>query len=168
MLVDGYNIIHAWDELKIVAQDVLEDARKNLIEILSDYAGFSGQEVIIVFDAHMVKDNVGIIKQYDNVKVVYTKEQETADHFIEKTATDLSKENCKIRVATSDGLEQIMVMGKGAERVSATDLYREVKYAKVKEKDYSLNKEEVNGNSLIDSLEPELRLQLEKMRRKKG
>ena len=93
MLVDGYNIIHAWDELKIVAQDVLEDARKNLIEILSDYAGFSGQEVIIVFDAHMVKDNVGIIKQYDNVKVVYTKEQETADHFIEKTATDLSKEN---------------------------------------------------------------------------
>lgn len=168
MLVDGYNIIFAWDKLKKTAGEVLEEARIQLLDILSDYKGFTGYEIIVVFDAHMVKDSMGVEEVYNgNIKAVFTKEFETADNYIEKLATVLSKEN-KVRVATSDGLEQIIILGKGAQRISANDLLIEIRHAKKKQKEKYAENRPLKTNMLSDNLSPELRAQLESMRRQKG
>lgn len=126
LLVDGYNIIFAWDELKELAKDNLESARNKLIQILCNYRGFSNNELIVVFDAYKVKGNVGEVEKIHNITVVYTKEAETADMYIEKSTHALAK-NHKVRVATSDYLEQVIVLGHGATRVSAREFYEEVK-----------------------------------------
>ncbi len=128
LLVDGYNIIFAWDELKEIAKKDLNSARDKLTDILCNYQGFTRCELILVFDAYKVKGNTGSVEKIHNINVVYTKEAETADMYIEKTAHTLAP-NHRVRVATSDSLEQIIILGSGAVRVSANELLSEVKNA---------------------------------------
>ncbi|MBP3312115.1 MAG: NYN domain-containing protein [Butyricicoccus sp.] len=125
LLVDGYNIIFAWDELADIAKDDLSAAREALINILGNYRGIKKRRVILVFDAYRVKGNPGSIEQRAGLHVVYTKEAETADMYIEKASYDLSREH-RVKVATSDALEQVIILGHGAERMSANDLKWEV------------------------------------------
>jgi len=128
LLVDGYNIIFAWDELKAVAKDSVDAARAMLADILSDYRGIRKCEIILVFDAYKVKGNPGSVEKQGGIYIVYTKEAETADAYIEKATYDLSKDH-KVRVATSDGLEQLIILGHGALRVSARTFKQEVEQA---------------------------------------
>ncbi len=126
VLVDGYNIIFAWEDLRKLAKESLDDARNKLIERLRNYQGWRHCPVIVVFDAYKVKGNPGSVEKYGDLSVVYTKEAETADMYIEKAAYDLSKRH-RVRVATSDALEQIIILGGGALRVSASAFETEVK-----------------------------------------
>ena len=125
LLVDGYNIIFAWDELKEMAQESLDSARTQLINILCNYQGFRRCELILVFDAYKVKGNPGSVEKVHNINVVYTKEAETADMYIERVTNEIGKKH-RVRVATSDGLEQLIIIGHGALRVSATEFKDEV------------------------------------------
>ncbi len=131
LLVDGYNIIFAWEELKDLAKTNLDAARGRLMDILCDYQGFTKCHLILVFDAYKVKGNPGEVGKYHNIHVVYTKEAETADMYIEKATKEIAP-NHRVRVATSDGLEQLIIMGHGAMRVSAAEFYREVMEVKKK------------------------------------
>ncbi len=125
LLVDGYNIIFSWDELSALAADDLDLARSSLINIMSNYKGFCRGEVIVVFDAYRVKGNHRETERHGGISVVYTKEAETADMYIEKTSHELAK-NSRVRVATSDGAEQMIILGNGAYRVTAAELHDEV------------------------------------------
>ena len=125
LLVDGYNIIFAWDELKAVAAENLDAARKNLMDVLSNYQGFKKNIVILVFDAYKVRGNPGSVEKYNNIDVVYTKESQTADAYIEKATYELGRDN-RVRVATSDSTEQLIILGHGALRVSASSFREEV------------------------------------------
>lgn len=125
LLVDGYNIIFAWEELNELAKVSIDAARNKLMDILSNYQGFIGCTLILVFDAYKVKGNQGEVQKYHNIYVVYTKEAETADQYIEKTTHEIGRKY-KVTVATSDALEQVIVMGQGAYRISARDFYEEV------------------------------------------
>lgn len=129
LLVDGYNIIHAWKELSDLASENLDSARTALLDILADYQGFKGMTLIAVFDAYRVKGGKGSISQYHNIYEVYTKEAETADAYIEKAVHEIGRKH-NVRVATSDALEQIIVFGEGAVRMSARELYDEIKNSK--------------------------------------
>ena len=126
LLVDGYNIIFAWDELKKQAKDNLDLARNSLINILCNYQGFRRCNLILVFDAYKVKGNHREIEKIGGIDVVYTKEAETADMYIEKVAHKLGKDH-RVRVATSDNVEQLIIMGSGGIRVSASEFFDEVK-----------------------------------------
>lgn len=126
LLVDGYNIIFAWDELNSLAQTNLDSARDALIDICCNYNGSTGGNLILVFDAYKVKGNPGSIQKINNIYVVYTKEAETADQYIEKTVHSMAKKN-DIIVATSDRLEQMIIYGDGATRLSAREFQAEVK-----------------------------------------
>lgn len=128
LLVDGYNIIFAWEFLKELSEVNLEAARGKLMDILCNYQGFTGYTLIVVFDAYKVKGNPGEIFKYHNIHVVYTKEAETADQYIEKTTHELGHKH-RVTVATSDSLEQVIVMGQGARRLSAVDFLEEVERA---------------------------------------
>ena len=125
VLVDGYNIIFAWEELRRMAQRSLNDARDALIRILSNYAGYRRCRVIVVFDAYLVKKGEGSVEQAGNISVVYTKEKQTADAYIERTSRELAREHF-VRVATSDAVEQMIILGGGAYRISAREFYDEV------------------------------------------
>lgn len=125
LLVDGYNIIFSWDELSELAKENMDAARYKLMDILSNYQGFTNSKVILVFDAYKVKGGVGSVQKYHNIDVVYTKEAETADQYIEKVTHEIAKDN-RVAVATSDALEQIIILGKGAIRLSAGDLKEEI------------------------------------------
>ncbi|MCQ2431329.1 MAG: TetM/TetW/TetO/TetS family tetracycline resistance ribosomal protection protein [Clostridia bacterium] len=125
LLVDGYNIIFAWDELKALARDSLDLARQTLIHILANYQGFKKCNLILVFDAWRVKDGHGSVEHHAGIYVIYTRSKETADTYIEKVTYDIGREH-RVRVATSDAMEQVIVMGHGAERLSARNFYDEV------------------------------------------
>lgn len=128
LLVDGYNIIFAWDELKDLAKDSLEAARSRLIHQMCNYCGYRQCKLILVFDAYKVKGQHREVEQYCNISIVYTKESETADSYIEKTTHELCREH-RVRVATSDGMEQVIILGNGALRVSADEFHHEVEQA---------------------------------------
>lgn len=121
LLVDGYNIIFAWQELKELAQVNIDSARDKLMDILCNYQGYAGCTLILVFDAYKVKGNPGSVMKYHNIHVVYTKEAETADQYIEKTVHEIAKKY-QVTVATSDALEQMIIWGSGALRMSAQGL----------------------------------------------
>ena len=125
LLVDGYNIIFAWDELNALSKESLDAARHKLMDILCNYQGFQKCVLILVFDAYRVPGSPGSIEQYHNIQVVYTKEAETADMFIERVTHEIGR-NRRVRVATSDGMEQIIILGHGALRVSARMFHEEV------------------------------------------
>lgn len=128
LLVDGYNVIFSWDNLKKLADSSIDGARNALINILCNYQGYKRCEVIVVFDAYKVKGNHREIEKVNNITVVYTKEAETADMYIEKASLDLAKKH-KVRVVTSDALEQVIILGNGALRVSSREFQGEVKSA---------------------------------------
>ena len=125
LLVDGYNIIFAWDELNALSKESLDAARHRLMDILCNYQGFKKCVLILVFDAYRVPGSPGSIEQYHNIHVVYTKEAETADMFIERVTHEIGR-NRRVRVATSDGMEQVIILGHGALRVSARMFHEEV------------------------------------------
>ena len=125
LLVDGYNIIFSWDELNTLSKESLDAARHKLMDILCNYQGFQKCVLILVFDAYRVPSSPGSIEQYHNIHVVYTKEAETADMFIERVTHEIGR-NRRVRVATSDGMEQIIILGHGALRVSARMFHEEV------------------------------------------
>ena len=125
LLVDGYNIIFAWDELKAQSAKSLDLARNTLINRLCNYQGFCGVKIILVFDAYRVKKNPGTVEEFRNISVVYTKEAETADSYIQKVSHELSKKH-RVRVATSDAAEQMIILGTGALRVPAAAFHKEV------------------------------------------
>lgn len=166
LLVDGYNIINAWPELNDAKNTSLEAAREKLLDMMADYAGHTGVTVIVVFDAHQVEKNRRTKYIKNGVEVVFTKEGETADHYIEKLADALGQEE-KVRVATSDWIEQQIVMGRGAIRVSARDLYKEVKELIEKRR----AREERNKSRpgvLGDRIDPKIREILEKIAEEDG
>lgn len=125
LLVDGYNIIFSWEELKELAKENMDAARSKLMDILCNYQGFKKCILILVFDAYKVKGGAGEVRDYYNIHVVYTKEAETADEYIEKVTHEIAREH-HVTVATSDALEQLIIMGQGAVRLSANDLKEEV------------------------------------------
>ena len=128
LLVDGYNIIFSWDELHDIAAGDINAAREALLNLLSDYQSVRKCHLIVVFDAYKVKGGVGSVEKLHGLDVVYTKEAETADMYIEQASYDLSRKH-RVRVATSDGMEQMIILGHGAERMSATELKWEVQQA---------------------------------------
>lgn len=129
LFVDGYNIINAWSNLKELSNISLEVAREELIEIMAEYQSFTGVKVIIVFDAHMVKGNSGKKENIKGVDVIYTREREMADQYIEKVLDEIGREKT-VKVATSDWLEQQIVLGRGGTRLSARELEVQVKNMK--------------------------------------
>ncbi len=128
LLVDGYNVIFSWDSLREMARDNIDGARSMLINILCNYQGYKKCEVILVFDAYKVQGSTREVEKADNINIVYTKEAETADMYIEKVSHRLAK-NHKVRVVTSDALEQLIILGKGALRVSSKEFLYEVRQA---------------------------------------
>lgn len=128
LLVDGYNVIFSWESLKEAAQTDIDGARSALINILCNYQGYKKCEVILVFDAYKVKGSTREVERVNNINIVYTKEAETADAYIEKVSHELVKKH-KVRVVTSDALEQLIILGNGALRVSSREFYYEVTQA---------------------------------------
>ncbi len=125
LFVDGYNIINSWERLKVKKDIDLEEAREELIETLAEYHHYSGIKIILVFDAHYVKKNMGNEMKYKGIKVIFTKEGETADHYIEKILNEIGRSK-RIRVATSDWLEQQIILSRGGTRISARELEIEI------------------------------------------
>lgn len=163
LLVDGYNIIFAWEELKELADVNLEAARNKLMDILCNYQGYIKNTVILVFDAYRVEGNVGEIFRYHNIHVVYTKESETADQYIEKVVKDIGKKY-DVRVATSDMLEQVIIMGEGAWKVSADEFKKEVQSVNINIRENHLNRGDSDKNYLFDHLPEETVKHLEDVR----
>lgn len=125
LLVDGYNVIFAWDELSAMARERLDAARRTLCDLMSNYQGFRKCRVIVVFDAYKVRGGVEKVEKYHNIHVVYTKEAETADAYIERTTYEIGRSH-RVRVVSSDGAEQIIILGHGALRVSAASFHEEL------------------------------------------
>ncbi len=163
LLVDGYNIIFAWDFLKELAEVNLEAARGKLMDILCNYQGFSSVTLIVVFDAYKVKGNPGEIFKYHNIHVVYTKEAETADQYIEKTTHELGHKH-QVTVATSDSLEQVIVMGQGARRLSASDFREEVEQAEQEIRRINRERRQNGKNYLLENADDETAELLENVR----
>lgn len=151
LLVDGYNVIFSWPELKKIAELNLDVARSRLIDILCNYQGYKQCLLILVFDAYKVKDNPGLVDRYHNIYLVYTKEAQTADMFIERTTHRMAKD-FQIAVVTSDGLEQIIVAGKGARRVSSREFLTEVEYTTKEKLKSFLEKQEKDHHFPLESL----------------
>lgn len=144
LLVDGYNVLFAWYDLTEASREDLAFARRLLIDRLSNYRAVTNGEIIVVFDAYKVKGGIGSREKVGNISVVYTKEAETADSYIEKTAGELKK-NYRVRVATSDRLEQLIIFGGGAERISAGEFLKELETAEEKIRDI-IDETKVSGN----------------------
>lgn len=165
LLVDGYNIIFAWPELKEIAKDNMDGARMKLLDLLSNYQGIRKCQIIAVFDAYRVKDHQEEVIKYHNILMVFTKEAQTADQYIEKFA-HVNKKKYKIVVATSDGLEQIIVRAAGCELLSANDLKSEMENSNERMKEEFMGMQKKNRNVLLDSLTTEGKKQMEEMMKK--
>ena len=163
LLVDGYNIIFAWEDLKELAQVNLAAARDKLMDVLCDYQGFKKNTLILVFDAYKVAGNPGSVSKYHNIHVVYTKEAETADQYIEKTVHEISR-NHSVMVATSDALEQVIILGQGAGRMSAQGLREELEAAKIEVRQIIAGRRDSKKNTLFQHLPEELQEHMEQVR----
>lgn len=162
-LVDGYNIIFAWEDLKELASENIEAARNKLMDIMCNYQGYKGFTLILVYDAYKVKGNPGEIFQYHNIHVVYTKEAETADQYIEKTVHEIGRKY-NVTVATSDGLEQVIILGQGAQRMSAQGLQEDVEMMNREIRREHLSKVPETGQYLFENLPEHLQNDMEKVR----
>ena len=163
LLVDGYNIIFAWDELRELSEIDLAAARGKLADILCNYQGYRKCTLILVFDAYKVEGNPGEITKYHNIHIVYTKEAETADQYIEKTVKKIARDHA-VTVATSDALEQVIILGQGARRMSAAGLREEVELAIREMRGEHLGKGGTLRTYLFDCLEEEAAGEIEKVR----
>ena len=162
LLVDGYNIIFAWEDLKELSEINLEAARGKLMDILSNLQGALGCTLILVFDAYRVEGGAREIFRYHNIHVVYTKEAETADQYIEKTVHELGRKY-RVTVATSDGLEQVIIMGQGASRLSASGLRELVELTRRELRETLEGKAVPMKNYLLENLSPEVRSRIEEL-----
>lgn len=163
LLVDGYNIIFAWEDLKELAEVNLEAARGKLMDILCDLQGVLGCVLILVFDAYRVEGGKGEIFSYHNIHVIYTKEAETADQYIEKTVHELGRKH-RVTVATSDGLEQVIILGQGAARLSAQGLKELTKLSREQVRE-TIEKTQPGGKTyLFEQLSEETAKLLEEIR----
>ncbi|WP_423900794.1 NYN domain-containing protein [Eggerthia catenaformis] len=151
LIVDGYNMIFSWDELKDLSQTSLALARDKLINILSNYQGYKKCLLLIVFDGYKVKDNIGEEINYHNIHIVYTKEAQTADAYIESITKTMTDEY-RVTVASSDYMEQSMILGHGALRISARELMLEIESLNKKEKEEYLGKQTVFLNTPLEDL----------------
>lgn len=165
LIVDGYNIINDWEELKELSVEDLDAARERLIHYIIEYAQYNGKKAYIVFDAYNIKNGREKIERRKYVTVVYTKEHQTADSYIEYFISTLSKYD-KVQVATSDYAEQQIVLGKGAARISARELklYLDETLTKIKEKQRDMA-QKVQRNTLEDRLDNITLSKLENIRR---
>lgn len=163
LLVDGYNVIFAWEELNELAKASIDAARNKLMDILSNYQGFTGCTLILVFDAYKVKGSQGEVQKYHNIYVVYTKEAETADQYIEKTTHEIGRKY-KVTVATSDALEQVIAMGQGAYRISARDFYEEVERTEKQIREINRQQHGEKRNYLLDYAKEEDAKHMEEVR----
>jgi predicted RNA-binding protein with PIN domain len=163
LLVDGYNIIFAWEELKELAQTDIGSARDKLMDILSDYQGYTNARVILVYDAYKVEGGTGEVMKYHNIHVVYTKEAETADQYIEKVAHEMGK-TYDVTVATSDGLEQIIIQGQGCSLLSARELKDEIAWTKQQAAQEASKHTSTHSNYLFDQMPEEMQQYMEDVR----
>lgn len=163
LLVDGYNIIFSWKELAQLALENLYSARSKLADILCNYQGYEKMEIILVFDGHKSKGNPGSLIHYNNIDIVFTKETQTADQYIEMTSKTIGR-RYQVKVATSDALEQIIISGAGALRVSARELQLDIERTNEKIREAYRSSRTFRRNSLIDNLSPEMADMLERMR----
>jgi len=163
LFLDGYNVINAWPSLKKIAEFDLDAAREELASMMAEYSSYTGKNTVIVFDAHLVKGNNGSKEVLRGVKIVYTKEKETADSYIEKTIIDIAKTN-RVVVATNDWAEQQMVLGGGATRISVRELMIDFENTKNKISIRTRNSK-VEKDILSTRIDPLLLRKLEKLRR---
>ena len=163
LLVDGYNIIFSWEELRELSEKDIGAARGKLADILSNYQGYRKCTLILVYDAYKVEGNPGEVMKYHNIYIVYTKEAETADQYIEKTVRRIAKD-AAVTVATSDGLEQVIILGQGANRMSAPGLKEEIERTLAEVRGEHLGKKGSVGNYLFDYLDEETAEEMEKVR----
>jgi uncharacterized protein len=166
IFVDGYNVINSWPQLRDIKNFSYESARAKLIDMLQNYSTFTGWNIIIVFDAHMVKGSLEKKERYGNLTIVFTKEGETADNYIERLVNNIGR-TLEVYVVTSDSLEQQVTFQRGAARISSLEFYHSVtkesnKLVKNYEIRYSSNKNVVEENIDKESAE-----KLEKIRRSK-
>ncbi|GAA3644003.1 NYN domain-containing protein [Asaccharospora irregularis] len=167
LIVDGYNIINAWDDLKELAKEDLEGSREKLIGDIIEYSEFTGHKAIIVFDAYNVKNSREKVEKRKHITVVYTKEHQTADSYIEKFMDSISRYD-SVKVATNDYAEQQIVLGKGAARITARELKLDLDQAKSRLKDKnSSSRKKIDRNWLEDRLDKETLSKLENIRRKR-
>lgn len=163
LLVDGYNIIFAWEDLKELAKTNLEGARNRLMDILCNYQGYRKMNLILVFDAYKVEGGIGEVQKYHNIYVVYTKEAETADQYIEKTVHAMGKKY-EVTVATSDAAEQIIIWGQGASRLSAKGLRKEIQDTCREIQEQYLQQHPGGKNYLFENLSEDMAALLEEVR----
>ena len=163
LLVDGYNIIFAWEDLKELAAANIDGAREKLMDILCNYQGFKKCTLILVFDAYKVKGNPGSVETYHNIHVVYTKEAETADQYIEKTVHEIGRKY-RVTVATSDQLEQVIILGQGGQRMSARELLEDVIEVSHQIRETARQKRSSEKNYLFDHLDKETAARMERIR----
>lgn len=163
LLVDGYNIIFAWEDLNELSKINIESARNKLMDRLSNYQGYKKMTLILVFDAYKVKGNPGSVMKYHNIYVVYTKEAETADQYIEKTVHEIGRKY-QVTVATSDALEQVIILGQGGNRLSAANLLEEVEAVEAEISKKVQKKTSKEKNYLFDHLDEEMADLMEEVR----
>ena len=163
LLVDGYNILYAWDELRELMKVTLDGARHRLMDMLCNYQGYRKYNLIVVFDAYKVAGGVGSAQDYHNIHVVYTKEAETADQYIEKFAHDMGKKH-RVTVATSDGLEQVIIRSQGCLLMSANDLEEDMERVSRQIEEDRGNLVKPGKNYLFAGVEQELAEYLEQVR----
>ncbi|MFZ5986695.1 MAG: NYN domain-containing protein [Bacillota bacterium] len=163
MVIDGYNVINAWNDIFDLEKETLEDCRDKLLNILSNYQGYKKVEIIVVFDAHLVKGGQKKKENFDNLKIIYTKENQTADIYIERFVYEFARDNV-IRVVTSDYLEQRIVLSSGGIRMAPRELKQDIEAARKSMKEEipdNINR----TNTIMSNIDSELLQKLEKIRR---
>ena len=164
LILDGYNVINGWPEIRKIAEINLDEARRALIDLMAEYKSFKGIEIIIVFDAYLVKGTKKLKERLKGVEVVYTKERETADSYIERLATELGERNY-VSVVTNDWAQQQIVLGSGGARVTVRDLVLDFNAAKGKIHRKSEKLGRINSNSISKNIDGEILRKLEKFRK---
>ncbi len=163
LLVDGYNVIFAWDDLKELAKVNIEAARNKLMDILCNYQGFRKCIVILVFDAYKVDGYALEIQKYHNIHVVYTKEAETADQYIEKVVHQIGKKY-HVTVVTSDGVEQVVTLGQGGKLISSREFLEEVEIVRKQIREEAESRRESGKNYLFDHMDEKMAEEMEEVR----
>lgn len=165
LLVDAYNVINAWNNVFKVDTEPLENSRDKLLNILSNYQGYKKINIIVVFDAHMVEKGRKKKEKFDNLQIIYTKENQTADNYIERFVYTNAKQNI-VRVVTSDYLEQTIVLSNGGIRMSTREFWEDIEYTVKNARQKILQKEKINkSNTIMSNIDDELLQKLEKIRR---
>lgn len=164
LILDGYNVINGWPKVQKIAEINLDEARRALVDLMAEYKSFKGIEIIIVFDAYLVKGTKKLKEQIKGVEVVYTKERETADSYIERLTTELSERN-HVSVVTNDWAEQQMILGSGATRITVRELVLDFNAAKGKIHRRSEKLGKIISNSISNNIDSEILRKLEKFRK---